>query len=296
MSCKIEIDIEDSLKLPKEEYLGPWRSWDIEFLQNPKAMDKTRRGLSDLEYNFNILLRVRRQREGAEDVLDKIDCKPNAINVVYTNNVTTEQNWIPMTPWIMAHRIGHTLISAPAVFKDPNYSTLDGPEAQLFVDLEDLYVDAFKGPMDAEHKMLTYDSRKTIAAYVRQHKEFTCMSGVGTYHVGFIATHLFTMKSARERMISNELDIFAEAFAQFLITGRFRMNRWAESGLAEMKNTAESKSHPCSQTKWGEYLKLALKLRISPEEFDAKVAAIEAEANRRMKELAGRLVGTTVAF
>lgn len=296
MSCKIDIDIEDSMKLSNDEYLGPWRNWDIEFLQNQKAMDKTRRGLSNLKYNFNILVRVRRQRESAEDVLDKIDRKPDAINVVYTNNVTTDQNWIPMTPWIMAHRIGHALISAATVFDDPSYTTLDGPEAQLFVDLEDLYVDAFKGLPILDFRMAAYDRRKSIAAYIRQHKEFTSMSGVGTYHVGFMATHLFTMKSARERMISNELDVFAEAFAQFLITGQFRMNRWAESGLAEMTNTVESKSHPCSQTQWGECLRHKLKLEISPEEFDAKVEATEVETNRRMKELARRLVGTTVAF
>lgn len=296
MSCKIEVQIEAGIKPASGSFVGPWRTWDLEFFQNQKAMSKTRRGLQDLAYNFNILLRVHRQREKSQDAVTKIDLDAQAINVVYTNNVTTEHNWIPMTPWIMAHRLAHALISAPTVFDDSEYTTLHGPEAYLFETLEDLFVDAFQGPLSSEFKMATQDSRKKVADYIRKNKQFSCMSGVDPKGVGFMATHLFTMKSARERMISNELDIFAEAFAQFLITGRFRMNRWAKSGLSELKHSRESVSHPSSQTKWGDYLNVPLALHISPEEFDSKVAVIEAEANRRMKELADRLVGKVVAF
>lgn len=293
MSVEIELRWGSLPKPTPTGFVGTWRTWDIEFLRSQKAMAKTRRGLSNLPYNFNILVLLESKRKRAEEAREAIKIDLNAINVVYTNNVTTDANWIPMTPWIMVHRIAHGLMSSRDIFTD-DFTSLEGPEATIFFGLEKLWHDCFGE--QPEWSCGTLDYRLDIQNRSRSHGSFSCMGNFNPAIVGFMSTYFFTMKSARERMISNELDIFAEAFAQYLITGRFKLRRFRESGIEEVGHTDNYIKNPCAQTDWGHGLKTSLVPKIPVEEIDACISLLEQDINARMKKLADRLVGRVVAF
>lgn len=274
----------------------PWRQGDLDFLRSRKAMSKVRKGLSNLAYNFNIKIDMKHDPRIKCDETRGMDIMPNAINVFFGSNLASEKNWLPMSSWILMHRLGHASnIGTPSLIHDTHES--ETAEYTLFLRLEEIWRSMLLGkdPNDG----IVHRKRTAEHGLIPVMIDASNIAGVG-----FVASHLLTMRSARNRMISTELEIFPEAFAQFLITGRFRLNRWAESGLSEIQDPRTFQSHPSSQLNWGDHVDhdfkrdepVAISLRVTPNQFDEYVAAMEEEINQKMKLMADNMVGKVFAF
>ena len=302
MTSRLQIEISE--KAPNNVRPGGnWHPGDLEFFNSEKAMGKVRRNLDATDHNFNLTVIYGNIHDGRllafeQPVYD--DC----INMVYCNNVSTKDNWIPMTSWILLHRLSHAMVvgECDGVFDD-SFTRLDGPEFALFAGLDDLWVDAYYGAESTQIPVRIVQNHCSIRSTQPMRSKtfdrgFSCMDGgIDTYRIGLMATFFMTMKSARDRALSNELDIFAEAFAQFLHTGRFRMNRWKESGIEEMLHTDAMRKSPRSQTEWGLGLKQDLTARVTAVELlDQRIEEIEQEVNTKMATLAQRMVGKQFSF
>ena len=306
MPATVDIKIIDAEERTRARPGGNFHPGDFELFDSKKGMEKVRRNLDRLPHHFNITVLVGKRGDMMK-LVDEQPKRPDAINVVLCNNVTTEKNWIPMTSWILLHRLSHCFITGHEDIFDASYPRRDGPEFALFAGLDDIWWDAFYGVDKGRptHHPLTGRSyvpvRNTVQRRLREKpntKDFTCMdeSACATY-VGFMASHLFTMRSAREKALSSELDIFAEAFAQFLYTGRFRMNRWEESGITELGHTKNFVKNPRCQMDWGHMGEQDLTKLASPVEIlNQRIAEVEAEVNAKMADLAQRMVGHTFSF
>lgn len=284
-----------------------WHPGDFDFWASKKAMNKVQRNLDALPYDFNLTVLV----GNFGDVRQLVPEQPvydDKINVVYCNNVSTKENWIPMTSWILLHRIAHCMATQSPVFND-DYTVVNGPEFNLFAGLDELWALAYS-PNHYQRRTESFitaggysGSRKipgvlTMRESKSNDKSWNCLGATqDAPAAGFLATYLFTMRSARERALSNELDIFAEAFAQFLHTGRFRLKRWQDSGIEELVHTHQVPKGPRSQTDWACYLRQDLTHRLtSVEALDEKITEIETDINTRMAELAKRMVGHQFSF
>ena len=187
-------------------------------INNPKAVSKVRdiwqkvpqtfnfyfiNAKIELDHFFGDISEFSKKKTFAP-FLDQMKLSPNAINVIYTTNFTSQANYIPMTAWIMAHRLWH-------VFQ---FEDNVAPPVKHNVDL--LLSDAFA---------------KTTSAYTGDApvlgQNFFMMSSIPWPNCEFnpeLVTKLFTMRSARMNKLQNELDIPAELFAQHLISGKISFN------------------------------------------------------------------------
>jgi hypothetical protein len=264
---------------------GNWHPGDFEFFDSQKAMKKVRRNLERSVYPFNVTVLVGALRD-MRALVSEQPVHEDKVNLVLCNNVTTEKNWIPMTSWIMFHRLSHAMATGDAVGTfDSTFPRNQGPEFELFAGLDDVWTEAYG----------VHYQGSIRAKYIKD-GSFTCFDG-NRYTIGFMANWLFTMKSARDKLISNELDIFAEAFAQFLHTGRFRLKKWSESGIEELGHTKNFKRHPAVQMDWGYGADQDLTKRKVPlERLDEMLASLEDLVNERMAILASRMIGKTFSF
>jgi len=69
------------------------------FLRSKEGAKIREEGLVDVDYLANVLKLPQEQIQQINN--------PNAINIVYTNNIGAER--MPMNWWTMAHRVGHAL-------------------------------------------------------------------------------------------------------------------------------------------------------------------------------------------
>lgn len=298
MPSTVEIHIRNEQAREKARPGGSWNPGDFVLFDSQKAMAKVRKNLNGLRHNFNFHINV------GTAVTDKypsrLEVKGDAINVCFFNNVTSQENWIPMTSWILLHRLSHCFVTghgpdADGLFDD-SFTRYDGPEAALLMGLDDLWFDAYVGTKHTTSPY--YVRRKTRLRDVKKSDQgFSCMGVDNSYRIGFMALHFMTMRSAREKALSNELDIFAEAFAQFLHTGKFRLNRWEDSGIEALGHTDNLPKNNRTQMQWGLGLGQDLTRRVIPiAVLNEQIAQIEADVNAKMEILATRMVGKTFAF
>ena len=104
-------------KWDKPQNLG-WSSQDKGILTNPTAIEKIHRSWANTKENFDLYFV---KQPGASKFLEtgevtpewvkeklNLDIQPNPANItiIFTNNRGDEK--IPMTAWIIAHRVGHS--------------------------------------------------------------------------------------------------------------------------------------------------------------------------------------------
>jgi hypothetical protein len=120
---------------------------------------------------------------------------PDNITIVFTNNTGAER--IPLTPWMMAHRMGHVIRigGARSAFVNATKHFWSGVDAIL----KEYYgLSIVRGSMD-----LSIDDLPLYRAFI---------DAIGT------------MRSARNRSILRPGEFFYEMFAQYLNTGTVRFN------------------------------------------------------------------------
>lgn len=123
---------------------------------------------------------------------------PNAINIVFTNNEGNAK--IPMTPWIVAHRIGHALVTGNAEFK----SELVGHGIHYLMSLARLAEWVYSG-FTGTAQYYNYNT----AAPTLMH----------------LINHIGTMASVRNQKLANVGEFIIESFAQHLVEGRISFGK-----------------------------------------------------------------------
>lgn len=119
---------------------------DRAIITNPKSIERVKQKFNNTSYNFNLYFvnmpKATHHKEVGEveeqwvidnlgkDILDKVNTKNNAINIIFTNNSGDQR--VPMTPWIIAHRIGHALVRREGLNQ---FNNRENPMSSAFSDL-----------------------------------------------------------------------------------------------------------------------------------------------------------------
>jgi hypothetical protein len=137
----------------------------------------------------------------------------DSINIIYTNNTGTQ--WIPLTPWMMAHRMGH------AIFQ-PEKESLDG-----------LYTSWEVRKMYDIDKYLSKTIDEILQVYNHYNAKIKYYNDFYRKSIGYIQNTTFinrllcaigTTKACREGKIDNGYEFIYECFAKYLITGKLKFN------------------------------------------------------------------------
>ncbi len=187
---------------------------------NPKAVKKIRDVFKKTPYTFNFYIVNKPKSDwnkskgiySLDEVIkvlpelkEYLKKDPNSISIVYTTNFTNPRNFVPMTGWILAHRIAHILQIAGK----------GSPIRDLFFEIEaDL------------HNLIIDINQNVYGLDLKRHKIGTGMPAmaIATDASKELLQAIATMRSARMKKLLNNADWGAELLAQYLIGGGIRFN------------------------------------------------------------------------
>lgn len=229
---------------------------DWKVTHSQKAIAKIYRIFEKTPFLFNFIIVFRRENNQSlmfnknmtPEHLSELVGKPvqidGAITVVYNNHITSDRNRMPISAWTLAHRLGH------AVHLNSDVDEKNHPIAKLW----------YKIDFD-----LTTMLEEALKKKIKTHNE-TLMGAM-----------FCTFKSARDDNINSNWEVIADLFAQYLISGRIRLN------------SIEKVSHPLS----GDLGAMDGKHR---DQINAYIAAAETQLNTCMETVLKSIVGTIVGF
>lgn len=178
---------------------GPWHKSDHSLLSNQRHMAKLHSAFSKMSYDFDVALYpsmgIGGDRSGAVTKFQKRIFE-DRIGVFVANNLGSKY-YLPLTPWVLAHRIGHCIDATSGnlnAFKDNIATSLN----------------AIIHLMEPNLSLTTYAIGHRFGGFYKDTIDINNRS----------ITNILSMKSARNSMLVNEGEIFSEMVAQFLITGR----------------------------------------------------------------------------
>lgn len=136
----------------------------------------------------------------------KLDILPDSdhITIIYTQNTGAEK--IPATPWTLAHRFGHALARINGMGgRNDQYQSIVQAVDRLFETIaEDVYQTNIKNTGYNSDPRITRDRGK-----LRRE----------------LGHALGTFKSARDRRLRVDFEFVNEIIAQYIITGKIKLNR-----------------------------------------------------------------------
>ena len=180
----------------KSKFANTHHKFNLYFLNMPKATAHKEIGEVSIDWV--------REKLG-DDVADKIAVENDAITVLFTNNSGAQR--VPMTAWIMAHRIGHALMRVDGLGQMGNSSH---PMTRAFDTL-----------VQYTQYILTtgYGLRSTLPS-----KTSALMMGSREDQLLFknFWMSIATFKSARDRKMRDWFEINNELIAQYITTGRVK--------------------------------------------------------------------------
>lgn len=137
-----------------------------------------------------------------------INPRPEAITVVFGQNEGT--NKVPLTGWIMAHRMYH-------VFQGADWDSYAGghakfPKVRPFVRLAD---DILKETLNELPSMYRDDRRRTDAFSWLRNPEMNSL----------FAHAVLPTKAGRDGVLTNPEELLPEAFALYILRGKLKLNR-----------------------------------------------------------------------
>jgi hypothetical protein len=167
------------------------------FVNSPAANKHTEVGGVSLEWVRENL---------GDEVADKVE--PNyqedsQVNIIFTNNKGSER--LNMTPWIIAHRMGHAFGANNGRGMGSQYRSYDEIVEAISREFKMIFHDVYgikrfssnkKGPTDRESQLL----------------------------MKHLAHNICTFKSARDKNLRDYFELYNELFAQHMINGRIRFN------------------------------------------------------------------------
>lgn len=234
---------------------------------------------------FNITLAMYNSYEGNRAVMKLPDfakefiTDENSINAVITNNATTDKGYIPFNGWIAAHRVAHAFLPPISENKGlleqfsnkyKNYSN------EVILNLHSLHKSVSR-PVLGETNM-PFSLNNPTLAFMKQ---------------------FMTMRSARNSLIVNDLDPFAELFAQYVVTGKITLRRFTKDfHMRSFKYAYDTREGYWSTD--GEKFITALFDKLSENDDVEKVNAIiedyENKLNNLVHDLCLEAVGKTFKF
>lgn len=170
---------------------------NLYFVNSPQANKHTEVGGVSLEWVRENL---------GDEVADKVEPNyqaQNEVNIIFTNNKGAER--IPMTPWIVAHRMGHAF----ARFKSKGWG-LEKRQFRSYQEIVEAIGDYFK-MLFYEVYSVNFKSGKT-GPENRDHQLL----------MKHLAHNIGTFKSARDKNLRDFFELYNELFAQYLITGEVK--------------------------------------------------------------------------
>jgi hypothetical protein len=183
---------------------------DVGILTNPAAVEKIHKKWSNTKENFDFYFV---KQPGASQYVEigevtpewvkdklKLDIQPNPSNitVIFTNNRGDEK--VPMTAWIMAHRMGHALRR--------------GNHWENFAShLQRDFAHILRGAYN-------YDYKGNIGWGEDAYKKYRMDNNA----LLDLATAVGTMRSARMGNLRNWFEMAYELLAQRLLTGKIKFN------------------------------------------------------------------------
>lgn len=220
-SFLIEMSISNVKHIGNWEKNHSFRERDRKMLTNPRNIELIRKKFDNANYDFDFYF-VNKQgagkhREEGEVSLDYVkkslgeDVAKEIINhsgdndtitVIFTNNVADKK--IPMTPWIIAHRLGHVFARKNGVAEWSN-----------------VYHQAERFLLEQTSMIFEYYGRSD---YFPRHRRN--MMGEREKQLAFRAffTKIATFRSARKNQIRDWFEVMNELIAQYLTTGKITFN------------------------------------------------------------------------
>ena len=186
---------------------------DRTLLTNPKAVQRMKNMFANTEFDFHFyMVNTKEARHYTEEGLvdrtwlkthmpsieSHIPDNPDGITVIFTNNKGAER--VAMTPWIMAHRIGHALNRKRD--KSHSYQEADRLINRTTDEIFNNYYN-YKVPNINIHSYSDYDLNNR-QKYSLLKKKF--YEAIGTF------------RSARNEKLRADFEFLNEVFAQWLIT------------------------------------------------------------------------------
>lgn len=149
-----------------------------------------------------------------------IDGEAGVIKIVLLSNLSPIEDRMPMTPWILAHKIGHS-------FQDQTYASgwKDGALTDLIVTLNQVLQQIGK-EVEHDHGITGLPADRYSTQYVGNEFDYPKF-----------VTRALTMRSARRSRPYNMFEVVPEVIAQYLITGRVTL----DSNYPSIKKVLEPK-------------------------------------------------------
>jgi hypothetical protein len=196
-------------------------------VSTPKSISNTKQKLGKTEHNLNLYFvnssKANKftevglvhldwiQKNLDQDVFEYMAKKDldDAINIIFTNNKGSEK--IPMTAWMMAHRLAHALgrnNSRQAQF----YSYKQAGEGLIY-GLNNLLQD-----YGLSNEMFSGSNSQIAHSYLdnKRDKQLALKN---------LAYNICTFKSARDKNIRDWFEVLNELFSQYIIEGSVRFNK-----------------------------------------------------------------------
>lgn len=214
--------------------IGQWdknssyKEVDRKLLTSEKAVEKIKNKWRNTEYNFDLYFvndkRVNKPefrevgevseqfvREEMKITTDEIPSfNPNNITVIFTGNYATQK--VPLTAWVMAHRLSHALQrSNYNLFMEINYNLINDIEQLL-----SLYNE--------------YSPKKIAKKFIYDRYQSDSFRKDSQKYIKNAFYQLGTMKSARDKKLRDVFEFIHELFAQWLIEGSVRFNKIDDRG------------------------------------------------------------------
>lgn len=182
-----------SVEYAKKKFENTYYDFDLYFVNTPKGNRFTEIGKVDITWVKDNL---------GDDVFNAVNknIDNDAIKVVFTNNKGSAR--VPMTAWIIAHRISHVLL------RDSGFNVHRIAADHLISHTSDILLYAY----GFDSKIKTYSQLSTANRKVQLiYKNFW--------------QNVCTFKSARENNLRDWFEAFNELFAQYIITGKNQFNK-----------------------------------------------------------------------
>jgi hypothetical protein len=202
------IDVDSQDQMQDSMFFNPV---DVEMLRSPASKKKIDSIFRKNRYDINIAVVLQRLKASDPELKRKVERavgsdfgRPDALTIVYNNNVTSRSNYVPMTAWILAHRIGHMTMMNNGVTSANMWRAVNEGLKPIFG--EDL----------------------DVRAKDRTDKDYDWGPEIPLLH---LMPFLLTMRSARIGKLTVSPDYFAEMLAQHIITGKttlLRAEHWQE--------------------------------------------------------------------
>lgn len=269
----IDADNEEQMRGSMFE-IGAHTQVDLDMLRSPAASRKIDAIFRKNRYNINIAVVIPKITNSGvkttrdHDVKQRLGEKffdPKALRIIYNNNVTARNNHIPMTAWILAHRIGHMTMM-------PNGVT----SAKMWHAVNDGLKPIFGEDLD-------------VHSATRSDKDYDWAPEIPLLH---LMPFLLTMRSARMGKLSVAPDYFAEMLAQHIINGKttlLRAEHWQER--IDVLRAAKQVAQPDRVQR----VLVPLNTR-SKQEINSYLSRAEHLINKALEEFMASCMGKTMVF